>query len=258
MLPVYSISKPFLAQAILEFGLDLDSAIGGYLPGLAEVYQSRTISALLNHTSGLDDYSQLAEYNQAVANSETAWDHSDLLERCEQLPNQRVGFHYSNVGYLLLRQAMEQTTGLGYFQSLEQLVFNPLGISGFAEWTEPHEAIPNYDQAWVYSGTFLAEPNAIAQALAVLAKHRAKTLGLAAGLVKVPYPNTGFEQPGYNFGFMANGNPPSHVGHGGGGPGFQLMALVKTNSWQAAVEISETGDLDQAKAIEALKNRLGS
>ena len=256
MLPVYSISKPFLAQAILELNLDLTAAIGDFFPGLAEAYKTRTVASLLNHTSGLDDYSQLPDYNQAVANAETAWSESELLERCEQLPHQRVGFHYSNIGYLLLRQAMERTAGLGYFQALEQLVFKPLGISGFAEWAEPHEAVPNYDPAWVYSGTFLAEPEGIAPALAALAKYRAATLGLAAGLAEVPYPNTGFEQPCYNFGFMANGNPPSHVGHGGGGPGFQLMALVNTSNWNSAVEISQTGDLDQAKAIESLKARL--
>jgi D-alanyl-D-alanine carboxypeptidase len=256
VLPVYSISKPFLAQAILELNLDLKAAIGDFVPDLAEAYKTRPVASLLNHTSGLDDYSQLTEYNQAVANSEAAWSEAELLERCERLPHQRVGFHYSNIGYLLLRQAMEHSTGLGYFQSLEQLVFKPLGISGFAEWAEPHEDVPNYDPAWVYSGTFLAVPDAIAPALATLAKHRANTLGLAAGLAEVPYPNTGFEQPGYNFGFMANGNPPTHVGHGGGGPGFQLMALVNTNNWNSDVEISQTGDLDQAKAIEALKARL--
>ena len=256
MLPVYSISKPFLAQAILELSLDLSTAIGEYVPGIADVYKTRTLASLLNHTSGLDDYSQLAAYNQAVTDSERAWSASELLNRCEQLPHQRVGFQYSNIGYLLLLKAMQQTTGLGYFQSLEQLVFQPLGISDFAEWAEPHSAIPSYDPAWVYSGTFLSAPEAIAPALAALAKHRASTLGLAAGLNEVPYPNTGFEQPGYNYGFMANGNPPTHVGHGGGGPGFQLMALVSTSNWNSDVEISLTGDLDQAKAIEALKARL--
>ena len=256
MLPVYSISKPFLAQAILELGLDLSSVIGEFVPDLAGAYKSRTVASLLNHTSGLDDYSQLTEYNQAVANSEPAWAISELLSRGEQLSHHRIGFHYSNIGYLLLRQAMEITTGLGYFQSLQQLVFQPLGITGFAEWAKPHSAVPNYDPAWVYSGTFLAQPEAIAPALAKLAKHRATTLGLAAGLIDVPYPNTGFEQPGYNFGFMTNGNPPTEVGHGGGGPGFQLMAMVNTSTWAADVEISQTGDFDQATAIRALKARL--
>jgi D-alanyl-D-alanine carboxypeptidase len=253
---VYSISKPFLAQAILELGLDLSSVIGEFVPDLPSSYKSRTVASLLNHTSGLDDYFQLTEYNQAVANSEPAWAISELLSRCEQLPHHRIGFHYSNIGYLLLRQAMEIGTGLAYFQSLQQLVFQPLGIAGFAEWAKPHSTVPDYDPAWVYPGTFLAQPEAIAPALATLAKRRATTLGLAAGLVDVPYPNTGFEQPGYNFGFMTNRNPPTEVGHGGGGPGFRLMALVNTGNWASDVEISQTEDFDQATAIQALKVRL--
>jgi CubicO group peptidase (beta-lactamase class C family) len=260
MIPVYSISKPFLAQAILELGLDLTQPISNYLPGLAEVYGIRKVGALLNHTSGLRDYGPAPKYQQAVAAGEPAWSQAELLLLGENFAHRTTDLHefeYSNIGYLLLKQALEHTTGLSYFSALNKLVLEPLAITGFVEWAEPHPSIPNYDPSWVYSGTFLGQQDLIAGNLAKLAQHRAETLGLAAGLSSVPYVNTGFENPGYNFGFMVNGNPPRAVGHGGGGPGFEMMALVSTDDWRSALEVSTEGGFNQTEAIGRLRAQLG-
>lgn len=260
MIPVYSISKPFLAQAVLELGLGLETAIGDHLANLSQVYATRTLGALLNHTSGLLDYGDLKEYHQAVAASELAWSRKELFERCLQLPHKTESsarFQYSNIGYLLLRMLVENATNQSYFNALNSLVFEPLGIGEVAEWESTGTLVPGYDPRWVYSGTFLANPEAIGPALAALARHRQETLGLAEGVLPVPYTNTGFEQPGYGYGFMGNGNPPSVVGHGGGGPGFELMALVCTDDWRSAVEYSQTGGFNQAEAIGRLRAELG-
>jgi len=260
VIPVYSISKPFLAQAILELGFDLTQPISRYLPGLAEVYGIRTVGALLNHTSGLRDYGAAASYQQAVAAGEPAWSQGELLLLAENFAHQspdRQEFEYSNIGYLLLKQALEHNTGLRYFAALTKLVFEPLAINGFAEWAERHPSIPTYDPNWVYSGTFLGQQDLIAKNLAKLARHRAETIGLTAGLEPVPYPNTGFNNPGYNYGFMTNGNPPSAVGHGGGGPGFEMMALVSTDDWRSALEVNTEGGFNQTEAIDRLRAQLG-
>ena len=122
MIPVYSISKPFLAEAVLSLGLDLNDEIGSHLD-LAPVYGRRTIGALLNHSSGLDDYGRLADYHAAVAQRTPAWPVAELLERCEALPHANVGFQYSNIGYLLLRLLVQKQTGLSYFDALVEHVF---------------------------------------------------------------------------------------------------------------------------------------
>ena len=254
--PVYSIAKPFLAEAVLQLGIPIENQIGDHLKNIAPVYATRTIANLLNHTSGLADYSFLSEYNEAVAKREPAWSREELLERCLKFPHTHQGFQYSNIGYLFLRVLLEQETSLSMFEAIKKLVLNPLSIAGFEEWENKSDLVPNYDPKWVYSGTFVADKESIEAGFLALAKHRADTIGLGTGLAEVPYPNTGFDSPGYSYGFMCDGNPePKYVGHGGGGPGFSHMILVNTRNWKVAME-SSTTEFNQTEAIGRLKSQL--
>jgi D-alanyl-D-alanine carboxypeptidase len=257
-LPVYSISKPFLAQAVLQLGLPLDASIGDFVPHLASTYANRTIGSLLNHTSGLDDYSQLPEYGAAVSNHENAWSREELLERGLALPHANEGFRYSNIGYLLLRMAVEQATGLSYFDSLQKLVFEPLEITGHLEWEHPTDAVPGYDPKWVYSGTFLEGDANVAESFGLLIEWREATIGLDTGIVPVPYENTGFDEPGYGFGTMNDGNPVRLVGHGGGGPGWGLMVLMNVATGEVAFEAGIEEVWNQTEAIGRLREQLGA
>lgn len=255
LIPIYSISKPFLAEAVIALGVPLDSEIGQYVPGLHDCYKSRVLVELLNHTSGLDDYFDMSEYRQAVNEGKPAWDREFLLALASKQNHANPGFRYSNIGYLLLVLLIERETQLPYFEAITKLVLSPLEIKGFQPWLSRHSSIPEYDPNWVYSGTFLGDPNLIAQSLLKLARHRDETIGLNAGIAQVSQPNTGFEQPGYGLGFMTDGGWPEselrYVGHGGGGPGFNLMALVNTANWKSDLEYS-TGEFDQSKAITSL------
>lgn len=256
LFPVYSIAKSFIAQAVLELDVSLSESIGSHLPSLSDTYSHRTIGSLLNHTSGLADYSELADYHAAVEKLEPAWSREILLERSEKLNNERSSFTYSNVGYLLLRMLMEHKTGLSTFEAVKQLVLAPLTIDGFFEWETSSQVVSGYDPRWVYSGTFLADREALLEGFLKLAKHRANTVGLRTGCVSLPYKETGFDKPAYGFGFMSdlpNENAePLYVGHGGGGPGFSHMILVNTKTWKVALE-SSTTEIDQAAAIRRLK-----
>jgi CubicO group peptidase (beta-lactamase class C family) len=259
LIPVYSIAKPFLAQAVLELAVDLKAPVGDYVAGIAERYAVRRIEQLLNHTSGLADYGFLKVYHEAVEAREPAWSRERLFAECDRFPHVAEGFQYSNIGYLLLRMLVERQTGLPMFGALQQLVFEPLGLEGFAQWEAETDQVPGYDPRWVYSGTFLAEPEAIAPAFGALAKHRHDTFGLDQGIAAVNHENTGFDLPGYGFGFMCNGGRDGmalqHVGHGGGGPGFNLMVLTDVNTWRTEVEYSTTG-FDQTEAIGRLRAKL--
>lgn len=228
-----------------------------HLPELAPAYASRRIYQLLNHTSGLADYSFLKEYGQAVEAREDAWSRDELLERCLIFPHTHEGFQYSNIGYLLLRMLVESKTSKSMFQAIEQLVLEPLDIDGFADWENKTELVPNYDPRWVYSGTFLADEESIKKGFVKLVQHRAATIGLDTGIAEVPYPDTGFDHPGYGYGLMSdvrNGSP-LYVGHGGGGPGFAHMLLVNTSNWQVAIE-SSTQEFNQTEAILRLRKQL--
>ena len=259
LVPAYSIAKPFLAQAVLELGLPLNDQIGKHLPGLHPTYASRTLAKLLNHTAGLADYSFLKEYAPAVDARETAWSREELLERCLVFPHTHDGFQYSNIGYLLLRMLVEHETGATMFEGIKRLVLDPLEIEGFQEWETFGDLVPGYDPRWVYSGTFLASPEDLQAGFVKLAQHRASTRGFIEGIAKVPYENTGFDNPSYGFGFMCDTDgvsEPKFVGHGGGGPGYAHMLLVNTDNWQVGMK-SSTSDFNQTEAILALRAQLG-
>ena len=259
--PVYSIAKPFLAQAVLELAPDLDAAIGDFLPDLAQVFACRRIGELLNHTSGLADYSALENYHEAVANHEPAWSRAKLLERCSRLDNEHRGFQYSNVGYLLLRMLVEQKTQTSMFEAIDALVLKPLQIEGCTEWETPSDLVAGYDPKWVYSGTFEASADVLTAGFRRLVEHRSRTTGLNFLAAEVPYANTGFDHPAYGLGLMMDLAPdedlPALVGHGGGGPGFSHMIVVHPGTWQVALE-SRQAEFDQAAAIRRLRGRLSA
>ena len=259
MYPVYSIAKPFLAHAVLELALPLDASVGEFVPGLSSIYASRSIGQLLNHTSGLSDYSKLTDYGYAVANSLPAWSRDDLLVRTLALPHDIKGFSYSNIGYLLLRMAVENQTGKALFGALEQLVFKPLGIHGFEEWEQESSLVPNYDPKWVYSGTFLASERSILDGFAKLVQHRSAKAGLEVLSVEVDFEKTGFDYPTYGVGLMMDQAPsesqPKFVGHGGGGPGYSHMILMHVETSQTAIETS-VKEFNQSEAITRLREKL--
>lgn len=261
MITIYSISKPFLAQAVLELDLPTHNPIGSFLSHLAPVYSGRPLNQLLNHTSGLGSYGELPDYQPAVDAGLPAWPTDLLLTKCLKITHDNTGFSYSNLGYLLLLMLVEHETGLQYFQALQKLVFEPLGLTEFSQWTESNEIVLGYDSRWVYSGTFLSPPEAIAPAVAKLAQYRAETLGLNAGLTPVHMTDTGFENPGYNFGFMTaggfDGSQPKLVGHGGSGPGYELFALVNTSNWESTLEYT-TDSFEQSEAIKRLRSALNA
>ena len=259
LIPIYSISKPFLAEAVLALNISLDVEIGKHLPNLQDCYKNRLLADLLNHTSGLDDYGDMPEYRAAVNERKSAWSRDYLLDLASHRTHSNQGFLYSNIGYLLLSLLVESETKRDYFAAISELVLDPLGISGFSAWVAPHPQIPDYDPRWVYSGTFLSEADNVAPSILKLAEHREETIGLNVGIEHLTYPNTGFDNPGYGYGFMTDGgganSTPQYVGHGGGGPGFSLMALVNTENWKADLEYS-TSEFDQSSAITSLRGKL--
>lgn len=256
LFPVYSIAKSFLAQSVLELQIPLDELIGQQVIGIPEIYANRPIGKVLNHSSGLADYSELAEYNLATERDENPWCRQELFDRCMSLNNSNEAFHYSNIGYLLLRMLVEQHTGLSMFDAIKELVLDPLGIQGFESWEQRSTIIESYNPGWVYSGTFAANEPALLEGFLKLVKHRAQTTGLALLAVDVPYPNTGFDHPAYGVGLMMDKSPdstqPTFVGHGGGGPGFSHMILVNTTTWKVALETSRS-DFNQTAAIARLR-----
>ena len=113
-----SLSKPVVAYAVLKLvdghRFTLDDLIANYVDGGPLAADPRwpriTIRMLLSHTSGLPNELRPGE---------------DLTIGFE--PGSR--FSYSGIGYSYLQQAIEKTTGHGFEEEIEQLVFQPLDMN---------------------------------------------------------------------------------------------------------------------------------
>ncbi|GAA1172956.1 hypothetical protein GCM10009584_12430 [Ornithinimicrobium humiphilum] len=268
VVPVYSIAKSSTAAAAL-LSFDPEAPVGTVLPDLPSVLARLTFRDLLSHRSGLEDYAGWPDYGPAVAARETPWPVADVLGRA------RVGepgrFVYSNIGYLLVRLALETKHGTPFFEVLDDLVLGPLGIQAWP-FSEPedwdhcdHPAIDDslrrYHLGWVYTGTFAAEPDEAARGIALILQGR---LGadVAAAMkrtmpVDVPADDPFAPTAGYGLGLMTHGIPVSAVGHGGGGPGFSLFAAASADGtrWRGEVGATERPDEDLVRrCLEAVAN----
>ncbi|MEO0470056.1 MAG: serine hydrolase [Bacteroidota bacterium] len=126
---IASIAKQFTAMGIMilqERGLlQVDDALGTYLPQLTSIDDQATIRHLLQHTAGISDrtYYQLENPdNQAVLEQLRTLDASGF-----GAANQR--FSYSNTGYVLLALIIEKVSGRSIQAFLQEEIFTPLGMN---------------------------------------------------------------------------------------------------------------------------------
>lgn len=153
-----SITKTFTAAAVLQLveegKLALDDPIDHHVPGWAfgpEV----TIERLLNHTSGIYNYTDdpgfLTDTMQDVTPEEVvdfALDHGDLFE-----PG--TDYTYSNTGYYLLGLAIEAVEERPYHEVLRQRFLEPHGLTSL--YMEQYEEGCPVTQGHVGFGTPITE-----------------------------------------------------------------------------------------------------
>jgi CubicO group peptidase (beta-lactamase class C family) len=127
-----SITKEFTAAAVLilvEDGrIHLDAPLTEYLPDYPIHGCSFTIRQLLQHTSGVPDFTRLPNYRQ-----ERPLDVSrdQVLNRFQNLPLEfQPGekHRYCNSGYFLLGMVVEQASGKSYREFVENRLFRKLGM----------------------------------------------------------------------------------------------------------------------------------
>jgi D-alanyl-D-alanine carboxypeptidase len=127
-----SITKEFTAAAILILVEDgkvaLDDSLTRLLPDYPKQGESITIRHLLQHTSGLTDFTRLATYRRErtqIASQE------QVLERFQDLPLEfRPGekHRYCNSGYFLLGLIVERASGQSFREFVEERLIRRLGM----------------------------------------------------------------------------------------------------------------------------------
>ena len=141
-----SVSKQFTAAAILLLRrqglLDLEDEITGFFPAIP--YRGVKIRHLLNHTGGLPDYfpwvDRLAKAEHRIPGNEIIL---RFLCECGQAPEFAPGekFSYSNTGYCLLAQLVEEVSGVPFEDFLRRNVFEPAGMHATRIWHRRKDGI---------------------------------------------------------------------------------------------------------------------
>jgi CubicO group peptidase (beta-lactamase class C family) len=150
-----SLTKQFTALAIAmlaaEGRLSLDDDVRTHLPELPAYPHTVTLRHLLNHASGLREYTELP----ALAADGSAG--TDLLLRANGLsfrPGER--YMYSNSGFMLLGRVVERVSGQPIAEFLRERIFRPLGMShtwlpaDTAELRGRAHAYTRADTGWVH------------------------------------------------------------------------------------------------------------
>lgn len=127
-----SVSKQFTAAAVMmlqEDGLlNVHDVLSTYIPDYPEG-DKITIHHLLNHTSGVVNYSRLADHYRVWCMPHTV---EQVIDRFKNEPLQfQPGerFEYSNSGYVLLTHIIEKVSRKPYEAFLRERIFDPLGMA---------------------------------------------------------------------------------------------------------------------------------
>ena len=144
--PIASLTKSFTAAAILrlreEGKLRLDDPISRFLPGTPEMAKDVQIRYLLNHTSGLPDWSidaaQEALPERFTTDQAVAY-YFSTVQSLEFEPGEASS--YNNAGYFLLGAVIEKASGMMYEEYLKETFFGPLGLNSSGECSSEPEVL---------------------------------------------------------------------------------------------------------------------
>ena len=132
-----STSKAFsgaVALALVDQGvLSLEDTIAQRLPALPAAWGPVTLRQLLDHTSGLPDFTQAKTYLATLGRTphKLFLPHETLLSYVESDPLDFAPgsqYHYSNSDNVVVALMAEQATGQSYDDLLASQVFKPLGL----------------------------------------------------------------------------------------------------------------------------------
>ena len=158
VLRIGSISKEFTAASILKLmergELRLEGPVSKYLPDFPRGNEV-TIRNLLNHTSGIRNYTGVENFLSDSSTREFTMEGMiDLIATLDKLYDFEPGtqFSYSNSGYYLLGAIVEKITGKPFEEFAEATLFVPLGLND-TQFDNLDEIVPNRARGYEASQT---------------------------------------------------------------------------------------------------------
>ena len=150
---IASITKLFTATVVLqlveEHRLSLDDAVSRYVDEVPS--NGATVRHLLNHTSGIPDYSMTQELSkQLLDDRQRRWSTSDVYDLVANVEPDFApghGYEYSNTNYVILGDVIEAVTGASWAAEVRRRVLDRLKlddtyVAGFEP--APRDVVPGY------------------------------------------------------------------------------------------------------------------
>lgn len=272
-----SMLKIMVATAVLQLveqdELSLDTALDQLLPPevVTRLPEPRaiTVRMLLNHTSGLPEFTDDAFHAEVFADPTHVWTLDELLDRALAHPVLPPGgaYSYTNTGYILLGKILEQKLGRPWRSLLRESVFsraqlehselpeagNPL-CDGCSRGYFPVEAslidLTEVDPSMAGASggdALISTPSDLARFLEALFAGRLfdkpTTLPLMLDFIAAPVPEEA--QDAYALGLARfQVGPTTFIGHLGSTAGFQGFVLhAPSNGLTVSGYMNRTGNL---------------
>ncbi|WP_297804895.1 serine hydrolase domain-containing protein [uncultured Brevundimonas sp.] len=161
---IFSTSKSITALTLLSLSetgeISLDAPLSAYLPRLPSQWQAVTLRQLLNHSSGIGDYSDQVLIRFSQNHAATMDRLLDELATADQGLAYETGkdIAYNNFGFELAAHAASKAMGRGFGELIRERVLEPAGMTSTDVETEmligPHPLIRfDADVAIGYVGT---------------------------------------------------------------------------------------------------------
>ncbi len=146
-----SISKQFASEAVMllvEDGkINLDDSINKYLPANAPVtWQKITVRNLLNHTSGLKDWTEVKEFSYRREYS--AEEFIALVKDFPLLFEPNSTWSYSNTNLPLIGIIVEKAGGKSFEEFVNERIIKPLNFPSI-RFKHQEEIVPNRSNGYV-------------------------------------------------------------------------------------------------------------
>ena len=133
---IASITKVFVAVVVLQLveerDLGLDDPVSSHVAGYT--LEPVTIRHLLNHTSGIPDYTQATGFNkQLLEDRDRRWTTAEVLALVQGKQPQfaaGTGYAYSNTDYILLGEVIQSVTRTSWAHQVRRRILDPLRMSG--------------------------------------------------------------------------------------------------------------------------------
>jgi len=174
-----SITKQFTAAAILQLKesgkIDLDATVATYLPSVAHAKEI-TVRQLLTHTSGLEDFVGIPNFETLAATPATF---DQVMSRIADRPlgfTPGAQFGYSSTNYLILGRIIELVSGQSWEAYVQQHLFAPAGMTESATMAEEFQ-LPDMARGYVYAQGHATESKPIAESWASSAGGIVSTAG---------------------------------------------------------------------------------